>query len=107
MGVRRCRSISFWTKTLGTDNRANPSTMVSGCTRFSQALCCGVSGAVSGDPLADSPLSSERTAFHTVANPEPGSSVNDTSPWSDCRATTPGGDKAPVHMVIHRCGKDG
>jgi hypothetical protein len=31
----------------------------------------------------DSPLSSETTAFHTVVKLEPGSSVNDVSPWSD------------------------
>ncbi len=52
-----------------------------------------------------SPLSSETTAFHTVLKPEPGSSVNDASPWSDVEVqplvpTT-------VHMIIHRCGKDG
>ena len=29
----------------------------------------------------DSPLSSETTACHTDVKPEPGSSVNDASPW--------------------------
>src|SRR6202012_5475640 len=89
MGASRWRSISFWTKLLGTDNRANPSTIVSGWTRFSHAFCCGVRGGMRavrlmGKPAAvDSPLSSETTAFHTVVKLEPGSSVNDVSPWSE------------------------
>ena len=88
IGSRKCRSISFCTKLLGTDSRANPSTMVSGWTRLSQALCWGVRGVTRVVRLAarpsavDSPLSSETTAFHTVVKLEPGSSVNDASPWS-------------------------
>ena len=41
---RRWRSISFWTKLLGTDSSAKPSTMVRGCTSLSQARCWGVRG---------------------------------------------------------------
>ena len=57
-----------------------------------------------------SPLSSDTTAFQTVAKPEPGSSVNDASPWfSQIWVGTvmdAGTTKASVHMVIHKCGQD-
>ena len=84
--VRRWRSISFWTKLLGTDSSAKPSAIVRGLTSVNQARCWGVSGGVVGSaagssgPSGLSPLSSATTVFHTAANGAPGSAVNDENP---------------------------
>src|SRR6195952_1832630 len=93
IGSRRCRSISFWTKLVGTDNRANPSVITSGLTSFNQALCCGVSVGVAGSPLSGppvrvSPLSSASTIFQTATNGGSGSAVNDGNPLRLVQGTT-------------------
>src|SRR5271165_2308038 len=88
MRVRRCpRSISFWTKLLGTDNNAKPSAIVNGLTSVNQARCWGVRWddeesplTPDGDPLSLSPLSSATTMLQTSAKGESGSSVNDEYP---------------------------
>ena len=105
--VCRCRSISFCTKLLGTDSSANPSAMVSGLTRVSQARCCGVSGGVVRSslvvdgPSGSSPLSSETTVFHTAANGASRIAVNDENPlWRRSRVHKLA--MTAVHIVIHR-----
>src|SRR6476659_7372109 len=85
IGSRRWRSISFCTNGVGTDSRANPSVMTSGCTSFNQALCWGVRvGRVESKlrvaPVSASPLSSATTLFQTATEGGSGSAVNDEYP---------------------------
>ena len=66
IGSRRWRSISFWTKGVGTDSRAKPSVMTRGLTSLSQARCWGVRAGAAitvAAPAAMSPLSSATTLF--------------------------------------------
>src|SRR3954468_8785622 len=93
IGSRRCRSISFCTKLVGTESRAKPSVMTSGLTSFNQALCCGVRLGDGGSPLTESPgvvspFSSARTVFHTATKGGSGSAVNDGYPLKLVHGTT-------------------
>src|ERR1700694_1295282 len=92
---RRCRSISFCTKLVGTDSRAKPSVITSGLTSFNQALCCGVRvGALDSPlltpPVSVSPLSSATTVFQTATKGGSGSAVNDGYPLEGGPETTKG-----------------
>src|SRR3954453_11880726 len=93
IGSRRCRSISFCTKLVGTESRAKPSVMTSGLTSFNQALCCGVRFGGGGSPLTElpavvSPFSSASTVFHTATKGGSGSAVNDRYPLKLVQGTT-------------------
>src|SRR6476620_11835871 len=93
IGSRRCRSISFCTKLVGTESRAKPSVITSGLTSLSQALCCGVRVDGAGAPLVASPagvspLSSAITVFHTATKGGSGSAVNDGYPLKLVQGTT-------------------
>jgi hypothetical protein len=59
-----------------------------------------------GPSAESSPLSSDTTALQTAGKVDPGSSVNDGSPWYDVKNTIAGSDDDSVHMVIHTCGQD-
>src|SRR4051812_38145802 len=93
IGSRRCRSISFCTKLVGTESRANPSVMTSGLTSFNQALCCGVRFGGGDSPLTElravvSPVSSASTVFHTATKGGSGAAVNDRHPLKLVQGTT-------------------
>src|ERR1700682_5090431 len=95
IGSRRGRLISFLTKLVGTESRANPSVMTSGFTSFNHALCCGVrpggvDSPLMGAPARVSPLSSATTVFQTATKGGAGSAVNDGYPLGGGPETTKG-----------------
>src|ERR1700682_4009069 len=95
IGSRRCRSISFWTKLVGTESKAKPLVMTSGFTIFNHALCCGVrpggvDSPLMGAPARVSPLSSATTVFQTATKGGSGSAVNDGYPLEGGPETTKG-----------------
>ena len=109
--VRRCRSISFCTKLLGTDKQGEP---FGDRQRFDErqpgALLRGerVDDGAGRWPArwlsAASSLSSATTVFHTAANGASGSAVNDDNPLVH-RSRADKETMTAVHIVIHRCGQ--